>query len=230
MKKNKIVMSVISGLLVAAVAVGGTLAYMSDKTETLTNTFSVGSGYTDVDGHQGLWLDETDNPAEGVNPTEVSTEKRTNGDDTVTYTDLLPADIVAKDPTFHLTEGSIESYVFAEVTGLDALVENEFIIKPDNVFDDKTSELNSNWVKVSGEEGTLDGVYRYTVTVEGGDVMAPMFQYIKFDADVNSDRFEEIKASPLDNVVVRGVAVQADNLEADEALVEAQGIFNNWGE
>lgn len=39
MKKNKIVMSVISGLLVAAVAVGGTLAYLSDTSNQVTNTF-----------------------------------------------------------------------------------------------------------------------------------------------------------------------------------------------
>ena len=60
MKKNKIVMSVISGLLVAAVAVGGTLAYLSDKSNVVTNTFNVGDGYVEEGEHQGLWLDETD--------------------------------------------------------------------------------------------------------------------------------------------------------------------------
>ncbi len=60
MKKNKIVMSVISGLLVAAVAVGGTLAYLSDTSNQVTNTFNVGTGYIDDDVHQGLWLDEVD--------------------------------------------------------------------------------------------------------------------------------------------------------------------------
>ena len=225
MKKNKIMLSVISGLLVAAVAVGGTLAYLSDKSNMVTNTFNVGSGYEwDEDHeHQGLWLDETDKIGE-ENPTAVDTENRTEKG--VAYTDLLPADVIAKDPTFHLTDGSVESYVFAEVKGLDALVASDFIIKPENVFNDKNSALNANWVKVDGKE-TLDGLYRYNVTVGGEKSyeMVPMFQYIKFDADVDTDRFNEIKAEGLDNITVRGVAVQAANLNETTAQVEAENVL-----
>lgn len=223
MKKNKIMMSVVSGLLVAAVAVGGTLAYLSDKSNMVTNTFNVGSGYTTEDPHTGLWLDETAKTGED-NPTVVNTESRT--EEGVAYTDLLPADVIAKDPTFHLTDGSVESYVFAEVKGLDALVASNFIIKADNVFDDKISELNANWVKVGGE-GTLDGLYRYNVTVGGEQSyeMEPMFQYIKFDADVDTDRFNEIKAEGLQNITVRGVAVQAANLNETTAQTEAEKVL-----
>jgi len=57
MKKNKIMLSVVSGLLVAAVAVGGTLAYLSDKSNMVTNTFNVGAGYVPEGDHVGLWLD-----------------------------------------------------------------------------------------------------------------------------------------------------------------------------
>lgn len=222
MKKNKIMLSVVSGLLVAAVAVGGTLAYLSDKSNMVTNTFNVGAGYEeDDDGHVGLWLDEIDidgkdeegNPAER---TEIGNE----------YEDLQPGSIVEKDPTFHLTDGSVESYVFAEVKGLDALVASDFIIKPENVFNDKNSALNANWVKVDGKE-TLDGLYRYNVTVGGEKSyeMVPMFQYIKFDADVDTDRFNEIKAEGLDNITVRGVAVQAANLNETTAQVEAENVL-----
>ena len=31
-------------------------------------------------------------------------------------------------------------------------------------------------------------------------------------------------------MIIRGVAVQYANLTDEEALVEAQGIFNNWDE
>lgn len=223
MKKNKIMLSVISGLLVAAVAVGGTLAYLSDKSNMVTNTFNVGAGYEEEGPHTGLWLDETAKTGED-NPTAVDTENRT--EEGVAYTDLLPADVIAKDPTFHLTAGSTESYVFAEVKGLDALVASNFIIKPDNVFDDKTSELNANWVKVDGED-TLDGLYRYNVTVGGEQSyeMEPMFQYIKFDGDVDSDRFNEIKEAGLENITVRGVAVQTANLNETTAQAEAEKVL-----
>ena len=223
MKKNKIMLSVISGLLVAAVAVGGTLAYLSDKSNMVTNTFNVGAGYEEEGPHTGLWLDETAKTGED-NPTAVDTENRT--EEGVAYTDLLPADVIAKDPTFHLTAGSTESYVFAEVKGLDALVASNFIIKPDNVFDDKTSELNANWVKVDGKD-TLDGLYRYNVTVGGEQSyeMEPMFQYIKFDGDVDSDRFNEIKKAGLDDITVRGAAVQTANLNETTAQAEAEKVL-----
>lgn len=223
MNKKKMAMSITSVALVGAVVVGGTLAYLSDKTDVVTNTFNVGSGYVTDKYHTGLWLDETDKTGT-TNPVEVSDIYRT--EEGVQYTDLLPADVIAKDPTFHLTQGSVESYVFAEVVGLDALKSNEFIIKADNNFDDKVSELNANWEKVDGED-TLDGLYRYKNTVGGTKSyeMEPLFQYIKFDADVDTDRFNEIKETGLENVIVRGVAVQAANMNPTTAQAEAEKIL-----
>nr|WP_276872103.1 TasA family protein [Fournierella massiliensis] len=228
MKKKKLMMAVVSASLVGVVAIGGTLAYLSDKTDKVTNTFNVGSGYTTVDDHTGLWLDETKKTSD-ENPTVVSDKERTEVG--VEYTDLMPADVIAKDPTFHLTEGSVESYVFAKVTGLDALALNKFIIKADNNFDDKVSELNKNWVKVDGS-GSLDGLYRYNVTVGGTQpyAMDPMFQYIKFDADVDSNRFNEIKAAGLDDVTIYGVAVQAANMDPTTAQEEAVRVLQSTPE
>lgn len=53
-RRKRIVMSVICGLLVAAVALGGTLAYLTDS-ESITNTFTVGTGY---EGSDAFTLDE----------------------------------------------------------------------------------------------------------------------------------------------------------------------------
>ena len=58
--------------------------------------------------------------------------------------------------------------------------------------------------------------------------MEPMFQYIKFDADVDTARFEEIKAAGLDDVTVYGVAVQAANMNnAETAQVEAEKVLQS---
>lgn len=236
MKKNKIVMSVISGLLVAAVAVGGTLAYLSDTSNQVTNTFNVGSGYEwDEDHeHQGLWLDETANPAPGVNPTEISSTNRTEIG--VDYTGMYPGTVVAKDPTFHLTANSTESYVFARVTGADAMVAAGYVISETNlgftlpdgtVIEEPDSSLNDMaWVKVedygTDEDAGLDGVYRYYTTVAGGENgadLAALFNSVKLSKDVDSDEFAKILPSTID---IAGVAVQTANLTADEALVEAK--------
>lgn len=234
MKKNKIVMSVISGLLVAAVAVGGTLAYLSDTSNQVTNTFNVGSGYEwDEDHeHQGLWLDETANPTPGVNPTKISSTNRTETG--VDYTEMYPGTVVAKDPTFHLTEGSTYSYVFARVTGADAMIAAGYVISDIDLGDfdvEPTSSVNEMaWEKVADDDDAndagFDGIYRYYTTVAGGENgadLAALFNSVKLSKDVDSDEFDAILPSSMD---IQGVAIQTANLTADEALTEAQTFLS----
>ena len=83
MKKRKLMMTIMSLALVLVVAVGGTLAYLSDQSNQVTNTFNVGSGYEEEENpddpdnpHTGLWLDETAKPESG-NPLEPSEDNRT---------------------------------------------------------------------------------------------------------------------------------------------------------
>lgn len=223
MKKNKIMLSVISGLLVAAVAVGGTLAYLSDKSNMVTNTFNVGAGYEeDDDGHVGLWLDETDvtNPE---SRTEIGNE----------YEDLQPGSIVEKDPTFHLTAGSTDSYVFAQVTGVDEMIKAGYyftVVEPEKLVDPAASAFNEKWVKVAdnGVEGDagFNGLYIYKDgddgIVSGGEAMEAMFNWVKLGSDVDNEEFAAIAPSAVD---IRGVAVQSANLTAEEAQVEAEKIL-----
>lgn len=223
MKKNKIMLSVISGLLVAAVAVGGTLAYLSDKSNMVTNTFNVGAGYEeDDDGHVGLWLDETDvtNPE---SRTEIGNE----------YEDLQPGSIVEKDPTFHLTAGSTDSYVFAQVTGVDEMIKAGYyftVVEPEKLVDPAASAFNEKWVKVAdngvdGDAG-FNGLYIYKDgddgIVSGGEAMEAMFNWVKLGSGVDNEGFAAIAPSAVD---IRGVAVQAANLTDKEAQVEAEKIL-----
>ncbi|MDM8201526.1 TasA family protein [Allofournierella massiliensis] len=225
MNKKKMAMSITSVALVGAVVVGGTLAYLSDKSNMVTNTFNVGSGYTEEDGHIGLWLDEKDvaNPGER---TEIGNE----------YEELLPGSIVEKDPTFHLTTGSTDSYVFAQVSGVDAMIEAGYFFtveEPDKLVDPENA-FNGKWVKVSdGDEvdpgfgrNVFDGLYIYVDgddgVVSGGEAMEPMFNWVKLGSGLDNEKFEEITPSAVD---IRGVAVQSANLTADEAQVEAEKIL-----
>lgn len=223
MKKNKIMLSVVSGLLVAAVAVGGTLAYLSDKSNMVTNTFNVGAGYEeDDDGHVGLWLDEVDIAKPGSR-TEIGNE----------YEDLQPGSIVEKDPTFHLTAGSTDSYVFAQVTGVDEMIKAGYyftVVKPEKLVDPAASAFNEKWVKVAdngvdGDAG-FNGLYIYKDgddgIVSGGEAMEAMFNWVKLGSDVDNEEFAAIAPSAVD---IRGVAVQSANLTAEEAQVEAEKIL-----
>lgn len=230
MKKNKIMLSVISGLLVAAVAVGGTLAYLSDKTKTVTNTFTVGSGYEeDDDGHVGLWLDETAKTGD-ENPTVIDYVNRT--EEGVAYDEMYPATVVAKDPTFHLTAGSTESYVFAEVEGLDAISAAGYFFSAQPLpatLDPTESDLNPNWVKVADDgidgDTEYDGLYMYKTPVGGENYsyeMDPMFINVKLGAGVEDNEFVKITEKTIN---IRGVAVQTANLTAEQAQTEAEKVL-----
>lgn len=222
MRKKRIMISIMSAALVAVVAIGGTLAYLSEKTDSVTNTFTVGVGYEeDAQGHKGLWLDEVD-------ITDPTGETRTESGNH--YKDLLPTMVMQKDPTFHLVEGSTESYVFAEIQGLDELLEKGFIVSdtafPEEGYPEPASNLNGNWKKISEGIGqTYDGIYVYKTTV-GGDKsteMAPLFNYIKFSSKVTSPEFDAIDR--LEDVVIRGVAVQATNMTEELAAHEAAAVL-----
>lgn len=238
MKKRKLMMTVMSLALVLVVAVGGTLAYLSDQSNTVTNTFNVGDGYKeDEDGNVGLWLDETN----VLNPVERT--KTGNK-----YEDMLPGSQVKKDPIFHLTEGSLDSYVFAYVTGLDDIIDKGFLIS-DSAVEPLVggSALNSGWTKVYGaEDSGLDGLYVYgtvddeginATVLSGGESTPQLFGYVWYGSTVDNDLHDENYAAQstaqlekpdaaLSEIVIKGVAVQTANLTAEDAMGEAIDVLS----
>lgn len=243
-RRKRIVMSVICGLLVAAVALGGTLAYLTDS-ESITNTFTVGTGY---EGSDAFTLDETQ-IVDGKLPTEP-TDTRTGEDQE--YPDLLPGTQFAKDPTFHLGKNQdgthvIESYIIAKLDKFDAAkAEGYKFFKADG----ETEGLNDRWVKVAElnpeaelDKTKLDGYYLYTEngTITEGDMDVtytpssttkpnsisilgpgadtdPLFTYVQLK-DMGNDEFKNMENS-LD-VNISGVAVQAPYTSPSEAVAAA---------
>lgn len=237
MKKRKIMMSVMSAALVGVVAIGGTLAYLSDTSNVVTNTFNVGSGYVEEGDHIGLWLDETEKTGD-TNPVEIDLKNRTELG--VEYTEMLPGSVVAKDPTFHLTTGSTDSYVFAYVTGVDAMIADGYyftVNKPEKLVDPENAFNTTNWKKVDETAG-FDGLYIYfdgvDNIVEGGelnvdgtvktpaDPMASLFNWVKLGSGLDNVAFDKVNPG---SVVINGVAVQSANLTAKEAQEEAVKVL-----
>lgn len=216
MQKKKLLTAIMSLSLVAVVGIGGTLAYLSDKTELVTNTFAVGSGYVG----QGIVLDESDVQFNKTERTEtVNTQNRKQGNE---YPDLLPGDERTKDPTVWMSVGSVESYVFINIEGADILAEDGVTI---NDFND-----GGEWVKVDNRQG-IDGIYRYKEivdvrTVEGkneGDLVAvdQLFSKVTFSGDITNEEFAEVKKNGLTDLVIQAAAVQAANIDEAIALTEA---------
>ena len=136
MKKAKLLTTLAAVTLIGAIGVGSTFAYLSSKTGTVVNTFTVGNVV--------ITLDEKDTD----NSTQNAERDQANA-----YTDMIPGSSYDKDPTVHVAANSENCYVFVKVTGLDANKDALVI----NAF-------NTKLVKVDGSNNK-DGIYRYETVV-----------------------------------------------------------------
>lgn len=137
MKKKNLLMMALSLCLVAVVAVGGTLAYLSDSSDSVTNTFSFGT--IDVT----LSEDQPD-----VTGNETITVNEDNG---YSYANVVPGQTLNKAPKLTVTT-TVDAYVFARVT----VGEN---MNLGNITKGWTQvpETNNVWYKaVSGQESMQD--------------------------------------------------------------------------
>lgn len=122
MKKNKLLIPIMVLILVIGV-VGGTLAWLTDKTDPVTNTFTVG----DIN----ITLDESPN----------------------LDLKMVPGYSIDKDPVITVDSDSEKCYVFVKVEekGVTYMNENEEVTIPfSNYISYKVSD---DWTKLEGVEG-----------------------------------------------------------------------------
>ena len=100
-KAKKILLLVLCAALLVSASVMGTLAYLTSKTDTVKNTFTVGKVV--------ITMDEAKVDEYGV-PVDPEVRVINNG-----YK-LIPGHTYTKDPTIHVEVGSEPCYVFVKVT------------------------------------------------------------------------------------------------------------------
>lgn len=110
MKKSLITM-LVALCLVAALGVGATLAYLTDSTDAVNNTFTVGK----VD----ITLTETGD--KGKTNAEVTENKDNNGFD---YKNVQPGDVLNKKPVITVADDSQNCYVFVKITDVGNITLN----------------------------------------------------------------------------------------------------------
>ena len=135
------------------------------------------------------------------------------------YENLVADTTLDKDPTFHLAEGSPDSWIIAKVTGVDALKLKGITINGD------LPELYG-WLKLNIGTGVatpiesyadlVDGYYVTNAVVAGGGDSDDLFEELKVSANVTRGE--------LDNIVISGVAVESvtGTWAQDGAAVVAQ--------
>lgn len=110
MKKRNILTAVLALALVAVIAVGGTLAYLTDTDDQVVNTFTFAQGM-----EVQLW--EPD-PQNSTNPAFPIANESVTGDPEKgwDYTNVVPGQDLIKAPTLATTT-SVDAYVFVKVDG-----------------------------------------------------------------------------------------------------------------
>lgn len=247
---KRILTLVISLVLVAALAVGSTLAYFSAQSETVTNTFTT-AGYAadaikldEVDYTKLPWQDLNkipidDLPRPGYIGRDSFSRTTTNA-----YNGILPGTIVTKDPTVTIAQGTLDSYVIVKVEGADALAAAGMIFgmaTDKNASGNIAQGFNTEYWKHVNVDGTpytgteLDGYYIFWSVYANSHVVAPdpvdkrvlptVFNYAQYDA-TKTGTDAEIKAlTDAGSLTVKGALVQAANTTPEQAVAAADALM-----
>lgn len=245
MKRKNMATMVTCIALVGAVAVGGTLALLSQGSNTVTNTFAVGEGYNQKT--PDLSLDEApvkmittaSEATNGVNLGDYVETSATRQDEN-SYNNLIAGAKMAKDPQFHISKDCkvAESWIVAEVNGFNT-DPNKTTLK----FTDVTDETDANeqnklvdgvWYKVTKQDGVYkyeavtttnmgNGVYIYNKSLSAGESTKDLFQQLQVDTFKEGANPSPIKVS---GVAVEGIAgVDFDNMKDTVMKLVDDGDF-----
>ena len=203
---QKKVMTVLALVLVIAMSVAGTYAYLT-STDTVKNTFTV--------GNVQIKLDEAAANADG---TLVDGADRVKAN---SYK-LLPGHKYAKDPTVTVLKGSESSYVKMTVTFTKA-AELDAIFDPNgaNLLSIFNGYDRANWIYKGNTEDTANNTrtyefwYKAPVAALDADVeLDALFDSITVPGTITNAQLATIKGM---TITVNAYAIQADGFANAEA-------------
>ncbi len=201
-------------ILIVALAVGGSLAYLSAETEKLENDFS----FIDSDGGGDMQVSiDEPNWKGGL--------------------DLAPGDAVPKDPLLINTSGKdIDEWVALTVTIRKG--ENgtgDKLSRAEAALFDQYFEINfglhgespgtagsKTWTKLGltlmeAGESAYEGAYMYNARVPAGDKTEPLFTTVTYKSGADNAVADTIKNEWNGfSIILKGCAVQGPNVEWNE--------------
>lgn len=199
--KKKIVALALVFCLALAVGVGGTLAYLTATTETVTNTFTVGNVKFD-----GTGLDEAD--VDQYGKLEYKDDGTTLKDRVTENTyKLVPGHKYTKDPTVHIAANNEDCWVFVKVVNPIANIEAEDPETGDGTTIAAQMKKNG-WVAVSGAENV------YTRAKVGSS--ASKQDFVVFSSFTLKDD-ASFAANGYSPITVQAALVQADGFDTAAA-------------
>lgn len=219
MKKKSILVAAIAVMLVAALVVGGTLAYFTDKTETVKNTFTVGK--------VSITLNEKN--ADGTPFTQNQK----------LYPGTKTQNNIAKIVNVTNNEGSEDAYLWAEIWIPSALDDGDdnsptapglgnslHFNYADNVTETKSKYLGSKEI-----DGTMYNGYVHYVTDDtkhaAGTSTSALLNQVYMDKGVKQGENGYLLIDGKTdytgswNIVVYGVGIQADGFNTITDAISA---------
>lgn len=205
MKHMKKILTVACAMaLSAAIAVGGTLAYLTSQ-DQVVNTFAVGK--------VAIQLDETEaNPdgtlVDGADRVKANSYK------------LLPGHTYAKDPMVTVLKGSESSYIkmtvtFTKAAELDAIFAEKGGADMTSIFDgyDNTTWLyQGNTKDTDANTRTYEFWYKETVAALDNDVaLDALFDSITVPGFITNNQLKSIEGM---TITVNAYAIQADGFDS----------------
>lgn len=182
-------------VLVIAMSVAGTMAYLTDK-DTVTNTFTVGNVAITMDEKD---TDNDDNTDDNV---VINNETR----DQANSYKLIPGHTYTKDPIVRVTAGSEDCWLFVKVTNEIAEIEDQ--------NSTVASQMKANgWTL----EDATNNIYSYHSIVSAG-TNVPVFTTFTIAGTVNNTTLATYNGK---TIVVKAYAVQADNFSTASAALKA---------
>ena len=207
-KLRRALLLVASAILLVSISVSATLAYLTSKTNVVTNTFSVGNVTITLDEAKVTEYGEVD----GTTRVTENTYK------------LIPGHTYKKDPTIHVDADSEECWLFVKVVNpIVAIEAPNPADDPATNWDDSLSTIEAQmaslgWSAVAGETN----VYAYRETVSAGDDVQ-VFWSFKINGEV------DVAGQSYDPITVRAYAVQADGFNtAADAWTAAPLTAEQW--
>lgn len=195
MKNKKLISMLVAVTLVAVVGVGATLAYFTDKDEA-KNVITM--GHVDIELDEPHFDKETD---EAGNPVDDY-----DGAEDGKISNVVPGQVIPKDPTITVKEDSEDAYIRAKVEYKD-------------LSEKQVAELTLN-LKDGWTEGT-DGYYYYNDIVKAGDEVI-LFEEVTIPKTWGND-----VAGKTFEINVSAEAVQARNFDVD-LITNDEGDITGW--
>ena len=203
MKKKSIITMTAALALVGAIGVGSTLAYFTDS-EDVSNVVTM--GHVDITLYETEGKDQTDE-------IEITEEG-------LTFENVIPGDILDKDPSVKLNAGSADAYIRVK---MDIVPEEGSTITADDLYvlrEAIKADVATNGLWYYNPEGEYF-YYKEKMTTDSDPA-------VLFDTVTIPASWENNTADQNFTIEIKAEAIQADHFEP--VIDEVTELITSWGE